>query len=122
MKLSQAKDYLHLVQAAAEGKTIQFKSPWRGEEWVDAGLGEVTTFDLCPERYRVKPEIKYRPWALEDSVVGIIVQRKGFCDQRMIIGADTGHAILNGTTISFEKLMGEFQRTDGTPCGIPITQ
>ena len=45
-----AKDYLPLVQALAEGKTIQYKNP-RGE-WCDK---EETFFNFAPEVYRIKP-------------------------------------------------------------------
>ncbi|MDE3023595.1 MAG: hypothetical protein KGI54_17415 [Pseudomonadota bacterium] len=46
-----AKDYLPLVQALADGKTIQYSR--NGVDWEDAG---VVTFTWAACRYRIKPE------------------------------------------------------------------
>lgn len=51
MSKSDAKDYLPLVQALAEGKTIQVKN--NNGEWVDRAY---LHFNLAAERYRIKPE------------------------------------------------------------------
>lgn len=57
MNASNAKDYLPLVQALAEGKTIQQKAS--DGEWFD-----VDDFLMLhdPESYRIKPEPK-KDWA-----------------------------------------------------------
>lgn len=52
MNKDNAKDYLPLVQAVADGKTIQ--SHVDGGRWMDHN-GEVN-FTLPPCRYRIKPE------------------------------------------------------------------
>ena len=52
MNAQNAKDYLPLVQAMAEGKTIQ-ESSERSHYWSD---GEDLVFDLPANRYRIKPE------------------------------------------------------------------
>lgn len=54
MNKHNAQDYLPLVQALAEGKTIQYFSPAENE-WIDAGEGGLT-FEFHPNRYRIKPE------------------------------------------------------------------
>lgn len=64
MNKNNAKDYLPLVQALAEGKTIQMDS---GEgpgpdRWKDV-TGELS-FVSEPPRYRVKPEPRVI-WALQ---------------------------------------------------------
>ena len=51
MNASNARDYLPLVQALADGKVVQFKAQFSG--WTD------TTFinsDQPAHRYRIKPE------------------------------------------------------------------
>ena len=59
MNKYNARDYLPLVQALAEGKTIQYYSPvtakWHDEATVD--------FNHPPHCYRIKPErIKKKMW------------------------------------------------------------
>lgn len=55
MNRSEAKDLLPIIQAFAEGKTIQQAG---GRGWFDV---DSINFDLC--KYRIKPEPKYRPFA-----------------------------------------------------------
>lgn len=50
MNKNTAKDYLPLVQALADGKTIQLQS---GNSWLDI---EETKFNYDPSEYRIKPE------------------------------------------------------------------
>lgn len=50
MNANNAKDYLPLVQALAEGKTIQVSGV---DEWVDV---EGVCFTRSPDCYRIKPE------------------------------------------------------------------
>jgi hypothetical protein len=77
MKLSQAKEYLPFVQAAAEGKTVQWFS---GVSWLDC-------YEPCdwfnsnqneiPNRFRIKPEEpNLRPWKPEEVPVGALVRWK----------------------------------------------
>ena len=59
MNKSNAKQYLPLVQALAEGKTIQYKRSVESD-WVDMAN---TNFIYAPTRYRIKPErIKKKMW------------------------------------------------------------
>ena len=54
MNASNAKDYLPLVQALSEGRTLQYKTIMP-PEWVDIETTDVD-FVLGPDRYRIKPE------------------------------------------------------------------
>lgn len=58
MNREQAKELLPIIQAFAEGKTIlvQEDIDWHY-------LGNESDFNLNPQRYRIKPEPKYRPFA-----------------------------------------------------------
>ena len=58
MNRQQAKDLLPIIQAFAEGKTVQFKNSF--ENWIDCGN---IMFNWPPKDYRIKPESKYRPFA-----------------------------------------------------------
>lgn len=61
MTKETAKDYLPLVQALAQGKTIQWQSI---EGWIDAP-GPIA-FDADPSCYRIKPEPR-RWWLVWDG-------------------------------------------------------
>ena len=53
MTKEKAQQYLTLIQALAEGKTIQVYLPYNNK-WVDK---DDLAFDAPPDRYRIKPEI-----------------------------------------------------------------
>ena len=61
MTREEAKELLPIMQAYAEGKTIQFLD---GGKWLD--LCE-TYFYESPDRYRIKPEPKYRPFKTQEE-------------------------------------------------------
>lgn len=65
MNATNAKDYLPLVQALAEGKTIEYRDS--DDAWIDC---ELPTFNQHPSRYRIKPEPKkqsYRVGLFKDD-------------------------------------------------------
>jgi len=53
MNKENAHLYLPLVQALAEGKTIQFN---QGDAWIDAATNADFKWLDSPDNYRVKPE------------------------------------------------------------------
>ena len=60
MNRQEAKELLPIIQAKAEGKTIQIKAIdgiWHDDD------EDMLKFDLSPQNYRIKPEPKYRPFA-----------------------------------------------------------
>ena len=62
MNRQQAKDLLPIIQAFAEGKTILVQEDI---DW--CYLGNESDFNLNPQRYRIKPEPKYRPFTNADE-------------------------------------------------------
>lgn len=61
MDRQQAKELLPIIQAFAEGKIIQVKGP--DNRWYDYSGNRKLKFDSDPQKYRIKPEPKYRPFA-----------------------------------------------------------
>lgn len=59
MNRSQAKELLPIIQAFAEGKTIEIRSnsKYNPGEWIET---TTPTFDIKSHEYRIKPEPKYR--------------------------------------------------------------
>lgn len=61
MTREEAKELLPIIQAYAEGKTIQFLD---GGKWADV---YETDFYQSPDKYRIKPEPKYRPFKTKEE-------------------------------------------------------
>ena len=62
MTRKEARELLPLIQAYAEGKTIQRIDD--KNEWNDLCI---VNFDFSPNKYRIKPEIKYRPFKTQEE-------------------------------------------------------
>lgn len=62
MTREEAKKLLPIIQAYAEGKTIQCISIT--DEWIDI---DKPSFDGHPSNYRIKPEPKYRPFKSKEE-------------------------------------------------------
>lgn len=58
MNRQQAKDLLPIIQAFAEGKVVEMKTSKGNWE-----VQEEMSFVLAPQKYRIKPKPKYRPFA-----------------------------------------------------------
>ena len=60
-------EFLPLLNALAEGKTIQYLT--LGGEWKDAKINYISDFteDDEPEYYRIKPESQLVPFSFEDA-------------------------------------------------------
>lgn len=65
MTREEAKELLPIIQAYAEGKTIQYKNS--EGEWEDVAFEENLTFIDAPSKYRIKPEPKYRPFKTKEE-------------------------------------------------------
>lgn len=61
MTREEARQLLPIIQAYAEGKSIQFQD---GGKWYDV---YDTDFHQSPDRYRIKPESKYRPFETKEE-------------------------------------------------------
>ena len=63
MTREEAKVLLPIIQAFAEGKTIQYYRNKDGiQQWVDVPSDETVNFSDYTSKYRIKPESKYRPF------------------------------------------------------------
>ena len=61
MTREEAKELLPIIQAWTEGKNIQFLSDG---EWQDINQADFTCY---PDKYRIKPEPKYRPFKTKEE-------------------------------------------------------
>lgn len=125
MKLSQAKEYLPFVQAAAEGKTIQVRF---GHGWCDRVTD--TGFAEPPDHYRIKPTPKLRAWRPEEGV-GKVVRHKSSGSISIISDWDSSDGTFcagnqtsdwgprNDGWVLGDWLIEHCTLLDGSPCGVP---
>lgn len=122
MTREQTKELLPIMQAFAEGKTIEFRTN-SISKWI-----ETTTpkFDLLHE-YRIKPEPKYRPFKNQNECWQEMQKHKPFgwikdiIDNHNVIHIQKeGITTHNGTSnvnFSFRSAFN-MKFADGTPFGI----
>lgn len=72
MTREEAKELLPIIQAYAEGRTIQFLD---GGKWLDLCESD---FYKSPERYRIKPEPKYRPFKTKEECWNEMLKHQPF--------------------------------------------
>ena len=72
MTREQAKELLPIIQALAEGKNIQFLSDG---EWHDINQADFTCY---PDKYRIKPEPKYRPFKTQEECWNEMMKHQPF--------------------------------------------
>ena len=119
MTREEAKELLPIIQAWAEGKNIQFLSDG---EWHDINQADFTCY---PDKYRIKPEPKYRPFKSQEECWEEMMKHQPFGWIKRINGNDLfriSSVNCGGITtlvyyrfsISFEQ----FTFIDGTPFGI----
>ena len=120
MNRERAAELLPVIQAFAEGKTVEFDSSGRGE-WVHK---EVYGFTFPVQRYRIKPAPKLRPWTADtfpkDRLVWVRARHCGPCaNSHLIVRIGDHHVRAQGhRAVTWECLLDDFVQTDGSPCGV----
>lgn len=127
MTREQAKAILPIIQAYAEGKTIQYRTS--NNEWIDTYK---PSFSDSSSNYRIKPEPKYRPFKSRDECWDEMLKHQPFS----YITDDLGNVTqVNGLQLDtfnelfisisrspclFETshLLDRYKFIDGTPFGI----
>ena len=122
MTREEAKKFLHIIKAFAEGKIIQYKNKYKSE-WVETE---------CPvwikeAEYRVKPEPNYRPFQSQEECWQEMLKHQPFgwvknnTGNRFNIIAmiNQNYTIkLNECYSEYPELFNEYSFVDGTPFGI----
>lgn len=71
---------------------------------------------------RPKSEPKWVPWTFDDQLVGIVVQHKASGMRRLITDQGTAEVYMSRDNVSYEFLLANYVRLDGTPCGKQVTE
>lgn len=128
MNRQEAKQLLPIIQAYAEGKTIQIKAIdgiWYDDE-------DMVKFDSNPQNYRIKPEPKYRPFANAKECWTEMQKHQPFGWVKQINDNESEVYIYCGaitkvdgvlTSIdevpfSYDDMYSTYKFVDGTPFGI----
>ena len=124
MKLTreEAKEMLPIIQAWADGQTVDWYDPAIG--WRLSGF--TLDFDKKPNFYRIKPEPRYRPFKTREECWNemhkhpdfgwVIAKDSKIMYHIYVIGI--GHVLIHSMSISFPETFAEYEFTDGTPFGI----
>ena len=124
MTREEAKELLPIIQAWAEGKSIQYQT--------DSGSWSDITKDLYPcnhpSLYRIKPEPKYRPFKTKGECWEEMLKHQPFGwikdnDTKRLRNSDSfGNSSIdikcNGSTLYFDVVLNVYTFADGTPFGI----
>ena len=122
MTREEAKELLPIIQAWAEGKSIQYQTD--SKSWSDI------TKDLYPcnhpSLYRIKPEPKYRPFKSYEECWHEMLKHQPFGwikindikRLRNINSIDNCTIDINGSIIHFDTAFNMYKFVDGTPFGI----
>lgn len=126
MTREQAKELLPIIQAFAEGKTIQVKAS--DNLWYEYNSNSCNLkFDSSPHNYRIKPKTKYRPFANKEECWQEMLKHQQFgwikdvVQLYNIINIGTaGITVHNGISNCGYSFKSAFNLTffDGTPFGI----
>ena len=122
MTRKEARELLPLIQAYAEGKTIQRIDD--KNEWNDLCI---VNFDFSPNKYRIKPEIKYRPFKTQEECWNEMLKHQPFGWVRGKYSKVLYHiesiasdrvVYAFGNHMSFDFIVKNYEFVDGTPLGI----
>ena len=114
MNKEKIKEFMPLMQAMLEGKTIQHTDLDTGE-WVD--VEEI----YCGEdvlNYRIKPESKYRPFKDAEECWAEMQKHQPVGWTKLIGGIEYSFITDVNDTIRFSEDIKEYIFVDGTPFGI----
>ena len=131
MNRQQVKELLPIIQAFAEGKTIQAYNPLT-KEWYD----KYASIDFHSEspKYRIKPEPKYRPFKDADECFEEMKKHQPFAwikDKQqheyfnmisICINAATTFQYDEVEYYDYQRLINEHTFADGTPFGVKVME
>ena len=126
MNRQQAKELLPIIQAFAEGKTIEIRSnsKYNPGEWIETAT---PTFDIKSHEYRIKPEPKYRSFANAEECwqemkkhqpFGWLREKKRNVHTQIGFMYTEGIQGTSGGSSTYKAFFDCFNFADGTPFGI----
>lgn len=119
MTREEAKELLPIIQAFAEGKTIEYRES--GGAWK---VAHTPTWSSCLS-YRIKPEPKYRPFKTQEECWQEMLKHQPFgwvrstmSDNLYLIEHISDEIDYNRTFASYNEAFEWVKFADGTPFGV----
>ena len=123
----EVKSVMNIIQAFADGKTIQAIDPY-DDEWCNQT--KLNFEELFEGQYRIKPEPKYRPFANKEECwqemqkhqpIGWVKLKDTESGYYMLKGIASEVVIeFNETPFSYKKVFEDYTFANGTPFGAKI--
>ena len=121
MTREEAKELLPIIQAWVAGKTLEYYNDDIGEWQV-----VTKTVFINPNKYRIKPEPKYRLFKSQEECWNEMhkhpdfgwVKYKDSKSMYHIHVVGHGYILIDGADLSFFEAFDKCEFTDGTPFGI----
>ena len=112
MTREEAKEILPIMEAYSKGKTVQIKNK---DKWADV---VEATFSASPDKYRIKPEPKYRPFKNQEECWKEMQKHQPFGWTKLI--GETVYSLIVDVDneIIYSDAFKECTFADGTPFGI----
>lgn len=120
MTREEAKELIPIIQAFADGKTIEF---FKQGEWMELNDPD---FMWSAYKYRIKPEQKYRPFKTKEECWTEMhkhpdfgwVLKSGVYLHILSLYKDALYIQEENDAIYFDNAFNELTFTDGTPFGL----
>lgn len=120
MNRQQAKELLPIIQAFAEGKTIQYY--YRGENWVDVKPNESVDFSDDVSKYRIKPKQEYRPFKDSEECWNEMQRHQPFGWTKLKGEIEYSFMTDVNDNINYSDAIRDYTFADGTPFGIKVEE
>ena len=124
----EVKSVMNIIQAFADGKTIQAIDPY-DDEWVDqTGLNFKALFE---RQYRIKPEPKFRPFAnaeecwqemMKHQPFGWVKLKDLYINIANVTICSITFADNEARDVNYEQAFKNYTFTDGTPFGVKVEE
>lgn len=125
MDRNQAKEFYPILQAFAEGRTIEcrtkpsvVKDPDILNDWVE--MKEIEHWGNI--EYRIKPESKYRPFANAEECWAEMQKHQPIGWTKLIGGIEYSFITDVDDTTRYSDAIKEYTFADGTPFGIKVEE
>ena len=121
MTREEAKELLPIIKAWVEGKTLEYYNDDIGEWQV-----VTKTVFINPNKYRIKPQPKYRPFKSQEECWNEMHKHPDFGwvvakDSKImyhICVVGIGYVVIDSMSPIFSEAFADYEFTDGTPFGI----
>ena len=123
MTREEAKRMLPIMQAYADGKTIEMLC--YNDEWKKV---DEPSFKVDPKYYRIKPELKYRPFKTKEECWSEMLKHQPFGwvkstlfkDLALVKRVTTLYVEINRDIIDYKDALEKFTFADDTNFGVKV--